>query len=156
MTGVNPSSTEASRRMARQRQRNTQTELGLRRALHARGLRYRLQVPLLAKPRREADIFFPGSRVAVFVDGCFWHGCPPHATWPKENVDFWRAQIEANRAHDTDRDSRMKALGWQAVRVWAHEFATEAAELIVRFVSNRMHVGSSAAAPSNLLLRGRS
>lgn len=156
MTGVNPSSPEASRRMARQRQRDTQTELELRRALHARGLRYRLQVQLIAKPRRVSDIVFPGSRVAVFVDGCFWHGCPLHATWPKENADFWRAKIEANRARDTDTDSRLKALGWQVVRVWAHQSATEAAELIVRVVSDRMHVGSGAAVPSNLFRRGRS
>lgn len=100
MPSVSPSSPEASRRMARVRQRGTDVEIELRRALHALGLRYRLQVPLSRKPRRVADIVFIGARVAVFVDGCFWHGCPLHATWPKENAGFWRAKIEANRARN--------------------------------------------------------
>lgn len=85
MSRVSPLSHEASLRMARVRQKGTDAELSLRRELHARGLRYRLQVPLLTKPRRVADIVFPRTRIAVFVDGCFWHGCPEHASWPKSN-----------------------------------------------------------------------
>ena len=126
--------------MARVRQTGTGAELALRRALHARGLRYRLQVPLLSKPRRVADIVLPGSRVVVFVDGCFWHGCPLHASWPKQNADFWRAKIETNRARDADTDARLKALGWEVVRVWAHEPAAEAAERIARIVGKRKKV----------------
>lgn len=130
MPSVSPSSPEASRRMARVRQRGTDVEIELRRALHALGLRYRLQVPLSKKPRRVADIVFIGARVAVFVDGCFWHGCPLHATWPKENAGFWRAKIEANRARDADTTRRLRELGWEVIRVWSHEDPVEAARLI--------------------------
>lgn len=137
MSRPEPSSPEASRRMARVRQKGTGVELELRRALHAMGLRYRLQVPLLSKPRRVADIVFPSSRVAVFVDGCFWHGCPQHATWPKKNADFWREKIETNRARDADTNQRLEELGWKVVRIWSHESAKEAAERIARIVRER-------------------
>nr|WP_241799124.1 very short patch repair endonuclease [Acidithiobacillus caldus] len=134
---MSPSSPEASRRMARVRQRGTDVEIELRRALHALGLRYRLQVPLSRKPRRVADIVFIGARVAVFVDGCFWHGCPLHATWPKENAGFWRAKIEANRARDADTTRRLRELGWEVIRVWSHEDPVEAARLIYDRVLER-------------------
>ena len=137
MSRPEPSSPEASRRMKRVRQRGTGAELALRRALHAKGLRYRLHVPLLTKPRRVVDIVFPGPRVAVFVDGCFWHGCPEHGTWPKKNADFWREKIEANRARDADTNRRLEALGWTVVRVWAHEDPEEAAERVARIVEAR-------------------
>ncbi|WP_162910257.1 very short patch repair endonuclease [Azohydromonas sediminis] len=137
MPSVSPSSPEASRRMARVRQRGTDVEIELRRALHALGLRYRLQVPLPRKPRRVADIVFIGARVAVFVDGCFWHGCPLHATWPKENAGFWRAKIEANRARDADTTRRLRELGWEVIRVWSHEDPVEAARLIYDRVLER-------------------
>lgn len=137
MPSVSPSSPEASRRMARVRQRGTDVEIELRRALHALGLRYRLQVPLSRKPRRVADIVFIGARVAVFVDGCFWHGCPLHATWPKENAGFWRAKIEANRARDADTTRRLRELGWEVIRVWSHEDPVKAARLIYDRVLER-------------------
>lgn len=137
MPSVSPSSPEASRRMARVRQRGTDVEIELRRALHALGLRYRLQVPLSRKPRRVADIVFIGARVAVFVDGCFWHGCPLHATWPKENAGFWRAKIEANRARDADTTRRLREQGWEVIRVWSHEDPVEAARLIYDRVLER-------------------
>lgn len=137
MPSVSPSSPEASRRMARVRQRGTDVEIELRRALHALGLRYRLQVPLSRKPRRVADIVFIGARVAVFVDGCFWHGCPLHATWPKENAGFWRAKIEANRARDADTIRRLRELGWEVIRVWSHEDPVEAALHIQEVVESR-------------------
>jgi DNA mismatch endonuclease (patch repair protein) len=116
--------------MARVRQKGTDAELSLRKELHARGLRYRLQVPLLTKPRRVADIVFSGAKVAIFVDGCFWHGCPKHASWPKSNAQFWRNKIETNRARDADTDRRLRASGWRVVRVWSHESAGDAAERI--------------------------
>ncbi|OYU64024.1 MAG: very short patch repair endonuclease [Bradyrhizobium sp. PARBB1] len=116
--------------MARVRQKGTDAELFLRKALHARGLRYRLHVPLLTKPRRVADIVFSSARVAIFVDGCFWHGCPEHASWPKSNAQFWRDKIETNRARDADTDRRLRASGWRVVRVWSHESADDAAERI--------------------------
>jgi DNA mismatch endonuclease (patch repair protein) len=140
MPRVSPSSHEASLRLARVRQKDTDVELALRKELHAKGLRYRLHVPLLTKPRRVADIVFSSAKVAVFVDGCFWHGCPEHASWPKSNAQFWREKIEANRARDADTDQRLQASGWQVVRVWAHESAPQAAkriEEIVRSVRGR-------------------
>lgn len=142
MPSVSPSSPEASRRMARVRQRGTDIEIELRRALHALGLRYHLQVPLLTNPRRIADIVFPGPRVAVFVDGCFWHGCPLHATWPKENAGFWRAKIEANRARDADTTRRLRELGWEVIRIWSHEDPVEAARLIFDRVLERRGISS--------------
>jgi DNA mismatch endonuclease, patch repair protein len=137
MSHVNPSSPEASRRMARVRQRGTRAEVELRRALHALGLRYRLQVPLSSKPRRVADIVFPTLHLAVFVDGCFWHGCPLHATWPKKNAAFWRAKIETNQARDADTDVRLATIGWEVIRVWAHEDPDHAARRIADRVNKR-------------------
>lgn len=134
MASVNPSSHDASRRMASVRQKGTQAEIDLRRALHAKGLRYRLHVSLLTKPRRSADIVFPRARVAVFVDGCFWHGCPEHASWPKSNADFWRKKIETNRSRDADTDQRLNALGWKTVRIWEHEDAGDPASRIADLI----------------------
>lgn len=134
MSEVKPSSIAASQRMARVRQKGTRAEIDLRRILHARGLRYRVQVPLLAKPRRVADIVFGRVKIAVFVDGCFWHGCPEHASWPKSNAGFWRDKIETNRLRDADTDQRLAALGWQVVRIWEHENADEAADRISMLV----------------------
>jgi DNA mismatch endonuclease (patch repair protein) len=141
MSRVRPSTLEASLRMARVRQKGTSAEMGVRRALHAKGLRYRLHVPLIAKPRRVADIVFPSARVAVFVDGCFWHGCPEHASWPKSNADFWREKIETNRARDADTDQRLRAMGWKVVRIWAHEDVGKAANRIGSLVYSRSERG---------------
>lgn len=134
MSRVSPSSHEASLRMARVRQKGTGAELLLRKALHAKGLRYRLHVPVLAKPRRIADIVFSSVRVAVFVDGCFWHGCAEHGSWPKSNAQFWREKIETNRARDADTNRRLQTSGWRVVRIWAHESADEAAQRIENIV----------------------
>lgn len=141
MSHVSPSSHEASLRMAKVRQKGTSAELSLRKALHARGLRYRLHVPLLTKPRRVADIVFSSARVAVFVDGCFWHGCPQHASWPKSNAEFWREKIETNRTRDADTDQRLRAMGWKVVRIWAHEDAGRAAIRIGSIVHSRPERG---------------
>ena len=104
-------------------------------------MRYRLHVPLLTKPRRVADIVFPSARLAVFVDGCFWHGCPEHASWPKSNADFWREKIETNRSRDADTNQRLNALGWETVRIWEHEDARKAANRIAALVDARKKNG---------------
>ncbi|NUQ72045.1 MAG: very short patch repair endonuclease [Polyangiaceae bacterium] len=134
---VRPSSADARRRMQSVRQKNTSAESALRRELHARGLRYRIHVSVLTKPRRVADVAFSGLRVAVFVDGCFWHGCPLHATWPKHNAEFWRAKIETNMARDADTDERLRAEGWKVIHVWAHEEPERAAARIASIVGKR-------------------
>ncbi|WP_348626888.1 very short patch repair endonuclease [Rhizobium leguminosarum] len=137
LKNATPASPEVGLRLAKVRQRGTTAELKLRKALHAKGLRYSLHVPLLSKPRRVADVSFPKTRVAVFVDGCFWHGCPIHGSWPKNNADFWREKIEANRARDADTDQRLANIGWTVVRVWEHENAQEAADRIADIVRSR-------------------
>jgi DNA mismatch endonuclease (patch repair protein) len=116
------------------RQRDTAAELKLRSALHALGLRYRIDQQPLPGIRRRADIVFTRARVAVYVDGCFWHGCPLHATWPKENAEFWRNKIETNRRRDADTDTRLEEAGWRVIRVWEHEDAAIAARRIAAAV----------------------
>lgn len=98
-------------------------------------MRYRVDFVVLKKPHRVADIAFPGRRIAVFVDGCFWHGCPEHATWPKQNAEFWHQKIEANRLRDADTNSRLLADGWIVLRFWEHDSPIEAAEVIAQTVS---------------------
>lgn len=120
--------------MKRVRRTSTSAELDLRRVLHARGLRYRVNVPVLPDKRRRVDVVFRHARLAVFVDGCFWHGCPQHATWPASNADFWRDKIEANRERDTDTNSRLEEAGWRVVRVWEHEDPSVAADRIEALV----------------------
>lgn len=121
--------------MARVRQKGTDAELAIRRELFRLGARYRVDYVVVRNPRRVADIVFPGLKIAVFVDGCFWHGCPEHASWPKQNAEFWRQKIEANRARDADTDARLAALGWRVVRVWEHEVPVTAAKRIMEIVS---------------------
>ena len=137
---LTPSSKDASRRMKKVRQTGTAAEMELRRALHARGLRYRVDAPVLPDKRRRVDIAFSSARVAVFVDGCFWHGCPDHATWPASNADFWRQKIETNQRRDRDTDAQLRKAGWQVLRVWEHENAAQAAtrvEALVRGARSR-------------------
>ena len=125
------SSPEALRRMQSVRQAGTGPELALRRELFRRGFRYRVQVRLAEMPRRTIDLVFIRARVAVFIDGCFWHGCPEHGTWPKANADFWRGKILANVARDRETDQQLKEAGWSVVRVWEHEDPVAAADRIV-------------------------
>ncbi|WP_263485356.1 very short patch repair endonuclease [Mesorhizobium sp. ES1-4] len=117
----NPISAATTKRMNATSGRNNPRERAVRSALHRRGLRFRLHRRLLANSRRTVDIVFPRARVAVFLDGCFWHGCPLHGTWPKNNAEWWREKIEANIARDRDTDRRLQELGWTVVRVWEHE-----------------------------------
>jgi DNA mismatch endonuclease (patch repair protein) len=123
--------------MARTGRRDTKPELLLRRLLHARGLRFRVDRAVLKDRRRRADIVFGPACVVVFVDGCFWHGCPEHATWPAANADYWREKIETNRARDRDTDRRLAASGWRVIRVWEHEDPVAAADLIEAAVRAR-------------------
>jgi DNA mismatch endonuclease (patch repair protein) len=119
------------------KQRDTAPEMALRMALHQRGLRYRVDVSPLKGIRRRADIVFRPVKVAVFVDGCFWHGCPIHGTWPKANAEFWREKIERNRQRDADTDCRLINAGWVVIRVWEHEDPEETAERIYELIQSR-------------------
>ncbi|MGW3964363.1 very short patch repair endonuclease [Amycolatopsis sp. NPDC005003] len=123
--------------MSKQKSRNTGIEMALRKALHRAGLRYRVHRRPVEGVRREADLVFGPARVAVFVDGCFWHGCPEHATWPKNNADFWREKIETNRRRDADTDTRLGEAGWLAVRIWEHESVEVATDRVIMAVRER-------------------
>jgi DNA mismatch endonuclease (patch repair protein) len=124
------SSPEALRRMRSTRQRDTAAEVALRSALHRRGLRFFVDRPPLRGLRRRADVVFPRARVAVYVDGCFWHSCPIHATAPKANADWWREKLRANQDRDRDMDRRLRDGGWTVVRVWEHEDSEDAAQRV--------------------------
>ena len=110
--------------------RDTTPELAVRRLLHAAGLRYRVNYRPLPGLRRTADIVFTRKRIAVFVDGCFWHSCPIHATSPKTNSTFWRAKLEANVARDADTTARLRAAGWTVLRYWEHQDSSDVADSI--------------------------
>ncbi|WP_308433197.1 very short patch repair endonuclease [Streptomyces inusitatus] len=121
-------SSDASRASMRaNRSRDTGPELALRRAVHGRGMRYRVATRPIKELRRTADLVFTRAKVAVFLDGCFWHGCPEHHTVAVRNGAYWAAKVERNRARDTDTDQRLTEAGWVVVRVWEHEDPIEAA-----------------------------
>lgn len=124
--------------MAAQPSKNTNIELRLRSILHARGLRYRIHLRPVVGHRRTADVVFTRSKVAVYVDGCFWHGCPQHGTWPKRNAEFWREKIETNIRRDRATDAALIEAGWTPVRVWEHDHPLEAADRITALVSRRV------------------
>jgi DNA mismatch endonuclease (patch repair protein) len=125
-----PSSVGISERMSSARRRDTKPEVALRRELHARGLRYRVAYPVPGQRRRTIDIAFTRAKVAVMVDGCFWHGCPEHGTHPRSNSEWWRAKLSANAARDADTNRVLGALGWLVIRVWEHQPAESAADLV--------------------------
>jgi DNA mismatch endonuclease, patch repair protein len=118
------------------RQRDTPCEIDLRSALRKLGLRYRVDWQLPGT-RRRADVAFPRLRVAVMVDGCFWHACPVHATWPKKNALWWREKILANQKRDRDTDSQLEAQGWKVLRFWEHERSSNAARKVLAVVTTR-------------------
>jgi DNA mismatch endonuclease (patch repair protein) len=123
--------------MSRAARRDTNPEVSLRRVLHSRGLRFRIHRKVATIPRREIDIVFPRERVAVFVDGCFWHSCPEHGTMPAANRNFWEAKLAANHRRDADTDARLRAADWLVIRVWEHERPEAAADRIETGVINR-------------------
>ena len=123
--------------MERQARRDTKPELAVRRAVWRRGLRYRVDISPLPTMRRRADLVFTRARVAVFVDGCFWHSCPDHATTPKANRAWWLEKLAANVSRDRDTDERLEAAGWAVVRVWEHEDPELAAERVALAVRSR-------------------
>ena len=116
------------------RKRDTRPELALRRALHGLGLRYRVAARPATHLRWTADVVFSRARVAVFVDGCFWHSCPVHATTPTANREWWVAKLERNERRDRDTDAHLRRLGWTVLRFWEHEDACVAVDAIEQAV----------------------
>ncbi len=132
-----PSSQGVSARMSRQRRLGTEPELQLRRLLHARGLRYRVGHPVHGRRRRTIDIAFTRARLAVFVDGCFWHACPVHGTSPTANGEWWSNKLAENAARDRDTDAALAAAGWTVLRVWEHVPVEEAAAEVLSLLAAR-------------------
>lgn len=122
---------KTSARLSKQRRRDTKPEVALRRELHRRGLRYFVDRAPLKGMRRRADLVFPRRKVAVYVDGCFWHSCPVHATKPRNNAQWWADKLAANVARDRDTDTRLIEEGWRVVRIWEHEDPVVAAQRVV-------------------------
>lgn len=139
---VAPSDAAVSQRYARLPRQDTGPEVALRRRLFAAGLRYWVQYKVPGLPRRRVDIAFTRWRVAVEVDGCFWHGCPQHGSLPNRNGEWWRWKIERNRARDADTDARLAELGWSVVRVWEHEDPADAAARVLAELSRRREAAS--------------
>lgn len=120
--------------MRANRSRDTAPELALRRELHRRGLRYRVNVRPIRTVRRTADVVFTRRKVAVFVDGCFWHGCPYHYRAPAANHDYWSVKLSRNIARDGQVNALLHEQGWTVVRVWEHSPVEQAASRIERAV----------------------
>lgn len=131
------SSDAAHNRMKAVRRQGTKAELALRAALDALDIAYAVNDQPLPALQRKADILFRGEKVAVFVDGCFWHGCPLHGTQAKANAEFWREKIERNKQRDSDTNQHLQEAGWVVVRVWAHEEPEAAARKVCEIVRER-------------------
>ena len=136
---AHPGGAEAavSARMSVARRRDTAPELLLRRELHRRGRRFRVVLKVPGNNRRTIDIAFTRQRVAVFVDGCFWHGCPVHGTSPRANGDWWAQKLAANQARDADTTRLLEAAGWTVLRIWEHEDAAAAADEVEHALAAR-------------------
>jgi DNA mismatch endonuclease, patch repair protein len=121
--------------MQANRSRDTRPELAVRRLLHGKGLRYRVAVPPVPELRRRADIVFIKARVAIFIDGCFWHGCPEHGRNAfNYNADYWPTKIASNVARDLDTNARLRAAGWTVLRFWEHQEADVVAHAIIAVI----------------------
>jgi DNA mismatch endonuclease (patch repair protein) len=126
--------------MQANRGRDTAPELAVRRAVHALGLRYRVsQRPVKAFPRT-ADMVFASPKVAVFMDGCYWHGCPEHFIPPRTNVEFWNKKIQRNVERDRETRWTLEQHGWLVLRYWEHDDPTEVAQQIRQMIVQRLEV----------------
>ena len=142
MRGREPTRQEPSEalsaRMSVLARRDTAPEVNLRRELHRRGLRYRVQVKVPGNNRRTIDIAFTKARLAVYVDGCFWHGCPEHHVRPRANSEWWTWKIERNQARDRDTDCQLEASGWKVLRIWEHLLVGDAADEVEKTYRARL------------------
>jgi len=124
--------------MQANRSRDTKPELAVRRLLHAHGLRYRVATAPIPGLRRRADIVFTRQRIAVFIDGCFWHGCNDHGRKKfQHNVDYWSTKIASNMERDLDTSARLSVAGWHVMRFWEHESPIEVAGAIEQAIAER-------------------
>ena len=134
------SSTAVRRAMQAVASEDTEPETTLRRALHRSGLRYRLHARPEVDIRCNADLVFRASKVCIFVDGCFWHGCPLHFLLPKTNSDWWYEKICDNRARDERQRRQLEEKGWKVIRLWEHEVRVglrECVQVVRRAIGSR-------------------
>ncbi|WP_289733716.1 very short patch repair endonuclease [Streptomyces macrolidinus] len=133
------SSAARRRNMQAIRSRDTKPEQLIRRLVHAQGLRYRVAARPLPDLRRTADMVFRPAKVAVFIDGCYWHGCPEHYVAPKTNPGYWSDKVARNMARDRDTDQRLTEAGWTVLRFWEHEASAEcAAQITAEVLKHRI------------------
>lgn len=126
-----PSSPDVSERMRRNRRRDTSAELAVRSELHRRGLRFRVDLRVrLAELSVRPDVVFRRAKLALFIDGCFWHRCPLHGTSPRTNPDYWLPKLNRNVARDREVDTALAAEGWRVLRVWEHENSVAVADRV--------------------------
>lgn len=131
-------SSPASRKvMQGNRSRDTSPELAVRRLLHAAGLRYRVAFRPLPNLRRTADIVFTKPRIAVFIDGCYWHACPEHRTVARSNAVYWSEKLARNVARDADTTSQLEEAGWTVLRFWEHEDPADVAATVASAVRSQ-------------------
>jgi DNA mismatch endonuclease (patch repair protein) len=132
-----PTSPATAAIMRSNRWRDTRPEVALRSELHRRGMRFRTRYTIRLGERRwtQPDVVFTRVRLVVFVDGCFWHSCPEHASQPKANSHYWEPKLARNVARDRDTDERLRALGWRVLRAWEHEDHVGVADRV------QIHVG---------------
>jgi DNA mismatch endonuclease (patch repair protein) len=133
--------------MRANKRRDTRPEILVRRLLHARGLRYRVDHRVETESRSRADIAFTRQRIAVFIDGCFWHSCPEHLHLPKANADYWTPKLARNVERDAEVTAVLRGLGWTVLRFWEHEPAREVADLIIAAVQRARSSASTARGP---------
>lgn len=119
--------------MRANRKHDTKPEVAVRSLLHARGLRFRKHYAVKLSQRTvRPDVVFTRQRLAVFIDGCFWHACPIHGNEPRANADYWRPKLQRNVERDRAVDAALEDAGWQVVRVWEHETPANVVALIAR------------------------
>jgi DNA mismatch endonuclease (patch repair protein) len=132
------------RSMLGNRGKDTSPELAVRRLLHRSGLRYRVDVRPIQQLRRKADVVFPRQKIAVFIDGCFWHACPEHFVWPKSNVEYWQKKIGGNKTRDIETSAKLESQGWTVLRYWSHDPPETIAHDVQRAVGRARSQSASA------------
>lgn len=133
---LTPPSDQVRRQMQAQKTTGTRIEVEVRRGLHALGYRFRVNRSPLPNHRFRGDIVWSGRRLVVFLDGCFWHGCPFHGNTPKSNTEWWRAKLKANRDRDRRADDILQQQGWTVLRFWEHEDC----DRIVRAIADQIEL----------------
>lgn len=134
---LEPPDPTVAARMRSQRRANTTPEIRVRQQLFSSGLRYRVGIKVPGNNRRTIDIAFPRQRVAVFIDGCFWHRCPLHSTPAKNNAEWWEEKLAKNVDRDRSTTALLEDQGWLVLRFWEHEEPHHVTEKIVKALSKR-------------------